>query len=594
MGKRNGIKRLVRKRVRMVKTQLRLLLDLPELKLRQKMVMIKALMWNVRGIGGKDSKNRVKNLCRIHNIKLLILSEPMINADKIVETARFLGYNSSFANCSNKLWLFWHNTITIDIIADHHQVVHCHINVFNTNCFASFVYAASTRLSRLNLWEQLCSFSVNISGPWCVGGDFNIISNATERRGGSRPNIKAMEDFNDMINDCNLNDIGFLGNSFTWSRANLYQRLDRFLFNNDWLSFFSSTNVEHLSKTLSDHAPLLLTINVVNQRGTSAFRFFNMWLMHDSFKKVVENNWNAPVFPDNNISGMLRLWSKLTRLKQCLRYWNKFVFKNVFSNIIDAESRVVVLEGNFLNNPSEENTIILNNAKNELCLLHLQEEAFWKQKANVKFAIEGDRNTKFYHAIANKNKNRSKIHKIINSDGNVLEKDEDIVKSGVDFFANMFVKHSNTIPIPDNFIIPNLISEEDNNMLCQFPSDIEICDVIKDMNAEATAGPDGFTTKFFQSSWELVKEDVLHAVVDFFGGNPYPKFFSSANIVLIPKRDGANTWTDFRPISLCTFFNKLNSKILANRLSKILPKIISLNQTGFVKGRSISDNVLLA
>ncbi|PKU78492.1 integrator complex subunit 11 [Dendrobium catenatum] len=71
-------------------------------------------------------------------------------------------------------------------------------------------------------------------------------------------------------------------------------------------------------------------------------------------------------------------------------------------------------------------------------------------------------------------------------------------------------------------------------------------------------------------------------------------FFSSSNIALISKIVGAKRWTEFRPISLCTFFNKLNSKIIASRLAIILLRIISLNQTGFVKGRSISDNVLLA
>ncbi|PKU73053.1 Putative ribonuclease H protein [Dendrobium catenatum] len=52
-------------------------------------------------------------------------------------------------------------------------------------------------------------------------------------------------------------------------------------------------------------------------------------------------------------------------------------------------------------------------------------------------------------------------------------------------------------------------------------------------------------------------------------------------------------WNDFRPISLCSFFNKLISKILATRLIEILPRIISVNQTGFVKGRIIFDNILL-
>ncbi|PKU76305.1 hypothetical protein MA16_Dca019534 [Dendrobium catenatum] len=208
------------------------------------------------------------------------------------------------------------------------------------NCFASFVYAACTRINQLNLWEQLHNFSANINAPWCVGGDFNIISNASERRGGCRPNIRAMEEFNEMINDCNLIDIGFLGSPFTWCRVNLYQCLDKFLFNNEWMSQFSASNMEHLSRTLSNHAPLLLNINVNCLTGSFAFRFLNMWLLHDNFKAVIETNWNALVFLDNNISGMLRLWAKLARLKQCLRYWNKNIFKKIFSNIIEVTLRL--------------------------------------------------------------------------------------------------------------------------------------------------------------------------------------------------------------------------------------------------------------
>ncbi|PKU70240.1 hypothetical protein MA16_Dca011086 [Dendrobium catenatum] len=87
-------------------------------------------------------------------------------------------------------------------------------------------------------------------------------------------------------------------------------------------------------------------------------------------------------------------------------------------------------------------------------------------------------------------------------------------------------------------------------MLCQLPLETEIFNVLREMNGDATAGPDGFTTKFFQKSWDIVKDDVILAVHDFFKGNPYPKFFSSANIVLIPKIEGAKRWNEFRPISL--------------------------------------------
>ncbi|KAL0463205.1 UNVERIFIED_CONTAM: hypothetical protein Slati_0208100 [Sesamum latifolium] len=73
-----------------------------------------------------------------------------------------------------------------------------------------------------------------------------------------------------------------------------------------------------------------------------------------------------------------------------------------------------------------------------------------------------------------------------------------------------------------------------------------------------------------------------------------PRSFTATTVVLIPKVDSPQTWNDFRPISLCNVTNKILSKLLYRRISQALPELISPSQSGFIPGRLISNNILLA
>jgi hypothetical protein len=71
------------------------------------------------------------------------------------------------------------------------------------------------------------------------------------------------------------------------------------------------------------------------------------------------------------------------------------------------------------------------------------------------------------------------------------------------------------------------------------------------------------------------------------------KLLNSAFITLLPKMDNALEVKDYRPISLIHSFAKLVAKLLANGLSPHLPRLVSINQSAFIKGRSILDNFLM-
>jgi hypothetical protein len=67
-----------------------------------------------------------------------------------------------------------------------------------------------------------------------------------------------------------------------------------------------------------------------------------------------------------------------------------------------------------------------------------------------------------------------------------------------------------------------------------------------------------------------------------------------AHIVLLPKREGASNPTDFRPISLQNCPVKIISKMLTARLQAQITKLVDTDQTGFIKGRSISEKKIYA
>jgi len=195
------------------------------------------------------------------------------------------------------------------------------------------------------------------------------------------------------------------------------------------------------------------------------FRFQNMWLVHESFLSNVETNWKAQIFPYDNCTSMIRFWLKLKRLKQNLKWWNKCVFKNLFTNILEAEKQVESAETVHFNSPTENNRLFLNKVRDNLVNLQVQEEIYWKQKAASKFLTEGDRNTKFFHNIVNHKRATSHIHKITTPEGQLLNNPELIYKSGVNYFKEVFNKHFTPSLDLDLSFIPTLVKDDDNIML---------------------------------------------------------------------------------------------------------------------------------
>ncbi|CAN6713710.1 unnamed protein product [Malus baccata var. baccata] len=138
------------------------------------------------------------------------------------------------------------------------------------------------------------------------------------------------------------------------------------------------------------------------------------------------------------------------------------------------------------------------------------------------------------------------------------------------------------------------VSEEMNVALTATVSVEEIKTAAMKMGGLKAPGPDGFQRIFYQSQWDIIASDVNNMIVDLMNGSLQPLRLNATHLALIPKVLNPESVSQFRPISLCNYSYKILSKVLANRLKRWLPVLISTTQNAFVEGRQIQDNIGIA
>ena len=230
----------------------------------------------------------------------------------------------------------------------------------------------------------------------------------------------------------------------------------------------------------------------------------------------------------------------------------------------------------------------------ELNWAYAEEESVMKQKAKISWLKEGDCNSRFFHNCVKGRLNRSRIETIQNNNGNWLEGDQ-MKKEFVDYFSNFLgTEHPvEDIDKPFSLFSNKLDLVHALDMIREVTNE-EIKAALFDIEDEKSPGPDGYSSKFFKAMWKIVGDDFCNAVKEFFQSGKILKEVNSTVIALIPKVKSPNKVSDFRPISCCSVIYKCISKILVGRIRDHLDSIVDDNQSAFIPGRSIIDNILLS
>lgn len=300
----------------------------------------------------------------------------------------------------------------------------------------------------------------------------------------------------------------------------------------------------------------------------------------------------------NNAAGSFafNLATKLKNVQTELRNWNKTSFGHIGFSIKKQLDELQHIQKQ-IHTP----TVIEqeHNMRIELQRLLHCEELFWAQLARQLWLVHGDRNTKYFHAVVKRRRINNCITKIQDLNGNWITNYNDLETIAVDYFKEVYTPNdsASSSEIKDTLAgiqLPCLSSAQINLLSAPFKED-EIEKPVFQMRPDKSPGPDGLPAIFYQQFWDIVKEDVINMSLSFLHRGYLLKCFNETFITLIPKHNVPITFKDFRPIGLCNVVYKIISKVLVNRLQPLMQDyLISPYQNGFLKGRSIQDNIFLA
>lgn len=154
----------------------------------------------------------------MHKLVVIGLLEPKKHARHMEEFGRKIGFEGAFHGdpINSHIWIFWRNGRYLRDFTVTAQSISFHVNrASEGDIKLTTVYAKCNRAERLTLWEDLRLVN-DTDEPWIVGGDFNIILNSDEKRGGNNIDIMGIQEFLECILTTGISEIPYEGNRFTW------------------------------------------------------------------------------------------------------------------------------------------------------------------------------------------------------------------------------------------------------------------------------------------------------------------------------------------------------------------------------------------
>uniref|UniRef100_A0A0E0D6M1 Uncharacterized protein n=1 Tax=Oryza meridionalis TaxID=40149 RepID=A0A0E0D6M1_9ORYZ len=272
------------------------------------------------------------------------------------------------------------------------------------------IYAPSDHAFTDDFLLELKDLHSQISGPWLLVGDFNLIRSPSEKNNDNFHASLAAK-FNGVLDCLALLELPLLDRLFTWTNKRdspVLARLDRAFINIEWNNSFPMSNLKSLTRTTSDHVPLIVSASTWVPKP-NIFRFENSHLLDPSFLPTALAAWDTVAQPSD---GVAALAVKLKKTRSLIKTWVK---KKKLSRPLSEDCKFVIdlLDAKEEMGPLSSTELLLRNlVQIKFTSLQLQKAAYWKQRGKVRKIKLGIDNTHFFKAHASHNHRKTYIRSI--------------------------------------------------------------------------------------------------------------------------------------------------------------------------------------
>jgi hypothetical protein len=460
---------------------------------------MRILSWNCHGLGNAAAVRALLDVLKRQNPDVVFLSETHLEVYPEECLKRRIKMDFKIVQASDGrrggIILFWRKEVIIHQVKAEPNFIDVRIEDGPNKIWRfTGMYGEFKWEEKYKTWDRMRSIHQNNNLPWVVMGDLNEILFDYEKEGGRQRPPRYIQDFHRALDDCDLSDLGYVGDIYTWHRGNMRSRLDRAVGNLTWNQMYLDAAVIHLEYNHSDHRPLLLDTeyyaaqNPVQNKGQRNFEA--KWFREENFGEIVKDEWEAAVGATSPIDVLQRLKT----MHSGLHAWDQRVLRRPKRRLREAQRDLENVMRGPINQETDRRKHEISNLIEKLLE---QEEIKWKQRSRANWLHHGDRNTSYFHSYATARKRRNTIKKLKDATRDFVE-GNDLNPVILNYFSNMFSTENNIVQ-PDFLekIIPKVTQQMNEDLIAPFTGE-DVKNAAFSIGDLKAPGPDGLHALFYK------------------------------------------------------------------------------------------------